>query len=97
MRFSVPSLEERAERASRVQGRQVEPFEMLAEGRYGFHFRPKAMTSTIKGDDAIVDVRGQNPELEQAQVHCHLENGVWRIEPGIPEPSAPQRREDAGG
>src|SRR3954452_21379089 len=49
------NLERRAERASRVQGRQVEPYEMLAEGRFGLKFRPKQMTTRILDDQATVE------------------------------------------
>ena len=38
------NLKERADRASKGQGRRYEPFEMLAEGRFGLKFRPKTMT-----------------------------------------------------
>lgn len=90
------NLEERAVRASRVLGRQVAPQEMLAEGRFGLRFRPKSMTSTIQGSDAIVSVLGSSPETEHATVRCHLENGGWRVEPSLPEQSTLPRREDGG-
>jgi hypothetical protein len=90
------NLEERATRASRVQGRQVEPYEMLAEGRFGLRFRPKSMTATVTGEDAVVEVRGQSPDVEVATVRCRLEGGVWRVEPGLPDVPQLQRREDGG-
>ncbi|MBK6693311.1 MAG: hypothetical protein IPG50_14050 [Myxococcales bacterium] len=91
------NLEERALRASRGQGRRVEPHEMLAEGRFGLRFRPKTMSATFLGpDDAVVHVRGSGAE-EHASVRCHRENGTsWRIEPGLPALSASPRRDDAG-
>ena len=88
------NLKDRAERASRGQGRRWEPWEMLAEGRCGLRFRPRTMTSTLNGDDATVDVRGEGPD-ERAVVHCTRESGAWRIEPELPEMQAPTRR-DAG-
>ena len=91
------NLEERAARASRVHGRQVEPHEMLAEGRFGLRFRPKSMTSTVQGADAIVEVRGGSPESEHATVRCHLGEGTgWRVEPALPEIAPQIHREDGG-
>ena len=89
------NLKERADRASKGQGRRYEPHEMLAEGRFGLKFRPKAMTSKIEGDDAFVDVRGEGPE-EHATVHCTREGAAWRVEPELPDVLAPQRRADGG-
>ena len=89
------NLKERAERASKGQGRRYEPFEMLAEGRFGLKFRPKAMTAKIDGDDAFVDVKGEGPE-ERATVHCTREAAGWRVEPELPDVLAPQRRADGG-
>ena len=37
------NLAGRAHRTSRLQGRQVEPWDMLAAGLFGMAFRPKAM------------------------------------------------------
>ena len=89
------NLKERADRASRGLGRRYEPYEMLAEGRFGLKFRPKSMTSKIAGDEALVDVRGDGPE-EQATVHCTREGAAWRVEPELPDVLAPQRRADGG-
>ena len=89
------NLKERAERASRGQGRRYEPYEMLAEGRFGLRFRPKTMSAKIEGDDALVDVRGDGPG-EQASVKCKREGAAWRIEPELPDIVTPARRADAG-
>lgn len=89
------NLKERADRASRGQGKRYEPWEMLAEGRFALKFRPKAMTARVAGDEATVDVRGDAPE-ERASVHCTRESGAWRIEPDLPETLAPARRGDGG-
>lgn len=89
------NLKERAERASRGQGRRYEPWEMLAEGRFALKFRPKAMSARVAGDEATVDVRGDAPE-ERASVHCTHESGGWRIEPDLPEATTPARRGDGG-
>jgi hypothetical protein len=80
------NLEERARRTSRLQGRQVEPWDMLATGRFGVAFRPKTMRSKIVGDRATVEVLGADPQNERATVVCVHEAGGWRIEPEFPEP-----------
>jgi hypothetical protein len=89
------NLKERADRASRGQGRRYEPYEMLAEGRFGLRFRPKTMTSKIDGDDASVEVKGDGPD-ERATVKCTRESGAWRIEPELPDVLAPARRAGSG-
>ncbi len=78
------NLEKRAERASRIMGRRVDPHEMLAEGRFGLQFRPKAMSSHITDGRATVDVTGRDPLAEHATVVCAREAGGWRIEPEFP-------------
>jgi hypothetical protein len=90
------NLQARAERASRVEGRRVEPFEMLAEGRFGLSFRPKSMTPTIKGDRASVEVTGSDPTNEHATVQCAHEANGWRVEPDLPEVVALPKRTESG-
>lgn len=89
------NLKGRAERASRGQGRRTEPWEMLAEGRFGLKFRPKAMTSRVQGDEAWVDVVGESAD-ERATVHCAREGAAWRVEPDLPDPAPPTKRGDGG-
>ena len=89
------NLKERADRASKGQGRRYQPHEMLAEGRFGLKFRPKTMTAKIEGDEAFVEVRGDGPE-ERATVRCIREAVSWRVEPELPDLLAPQRRADGG-
>jgi hypothetical protein len=80
------NLEERARRTSRLQGRQVQPWDMLAAGRFGVAFRPKTMRSKVVGDRASVEVLGADPQNERATVVCVRESRGWRIEPEFPEP-----------
>jgi hypothetical protein len=89
------NLKERAERASKGQGRRYEPYEMLAEGRFGLRFRPRKITTRIEGEDAVVDVSGEG-EGERAQVKCTREAQLWRIEPEIPDVVVPTRHLDGG-
>ena len=78
------NLEERAARASRMQGRRVEAHEMLAEGRFGLRFRPKRMTSHVSGATATVDVEGSD-QAANAHVRCVREGAGWKVEPELPE------------
>ncbi len=80
------NLEERARRTSRLQGRQVHPWDMLAAGRFGVAFRPKSMHAKVVGDRASVEVLGADPQSDRAIVACVREAGGWRIEPELPEP-----------
>ncbi|MEO7109765.1 MAG: hypothetical protein ABI183_04965 [Polyangiaceae bacterium] len=88
------NLEERATRASKMQGRQETAEQMLAQGRFGLKFRPKSMTTVIHGTDAIVDVVGSDAVNEHAAVQCDQENGAWRIEPDLPEIAQLRRQTD---
>lgn len=89
------NLEDRAERASRVQGRRVDPGDMLATGRFGLRFRPQSMRATITGDDATVEVVGDDP-AERATVRCRKEGEAWRVEPSLPDLLDLPRRPDGG-
>ncbi|CAN5543299.1 hypothetical protein BH09MYX1_BH09MYX1_39240 [soil metagenome] len=89
------NLGERAERASRIQGRHVEGEDMLATGRFGLRFRPQTMKATITGDDAQVDVYGADPS-QHALVSCHREGDHWRVEPSLPDQAELPHRPDGG-
>jgi hypothetical protein len=80
------NLAERARRTSQLQGRHVEPPDMLAAGLFGLAFRPKAMRPTVMGDRATVEVFGEDPHGEHASVVCVREGAGWHVEPGLPEP-----------
>jgi hypothetical protein len=79
------NLEERARRTTQAQGRRVEPYEMLGDGRFGLNFRPKTMRSTMVGDRATVEIAGDDPTTDHASVRCVREAGGWRVEPELPE------------
>jgi hypothetical protein len=90
------NLEQRAERASRVLGRRVEPHEMLAEGHFGLRFRPRAMAAQVQGEHATVEVRGTDAS-ERALVQCIKEGGAaWKVEPELPDVATLPRRGDGG-
>jgi hypothetical protein len=77
------NLAERAERASQLQGRRTEPYELFAAGFFGLKFRPEAMKATVSGDHAVVAVTGDHG-AEHASVTCVREPGGWRVEPELP-------------
>ncbi len=89
------NLEERAERASLVEGRRIAPKDMLATGYFGLRFRPKTMTVHQEGDMATVAVTGSDPQ-DRAEVVCVKEGVAWRIEPDLPPLSLQQHRPDSG-
>jgi hypothetical protein len=91
------NLEERARRTTQAQGRRVEPYEMLADGRFGLNFRPKTMKATMVGDRATVEVVGEDPTAEHASVRCVREAAGWRVEPELPEGVAMPRRDSRDG
>jgi hypothetical protein len=53
------------------------------------------MTSSVRGDKALVSVVGADPTAEQARVVCTREAGAWRVEPELPD-VAPLRRPEGG-
>jgi hypothetical protein len=77
------NLAERAERASQMQGRRTEPYELFATGFFGLKFRPETMTATVSGDHATVAVTGDHG-AERASVTCVHEASGWRVEPELP-------------
>ena len=86
------NLEERAARASQVEGQRVEPHDMLAAGHFGLRFRARKMTSTVDGASAVVHVAGGDP-AEAADVRCVREGQLWRVEPELPEPQVLPKRD----
>ncbi len=90
---SRENLAQRAERASQLQGRRTEPYEIVAPGFFGLRFRPEAMKATVVGDRASVEVTG-NHGSERATVACVREGGGWRVELDLPPlPQAAGRRD----
>jgi len=90
------NLRQRAERASQVEGRRVDPWGMLAEGRFALTFRPKTLVAKVSGDAASVAVTGDSPLTEHAVVKCVRVPGPppgWRVEPDLPPLVALPRRD----
>jgi hypothetical protein len=89
------NLAERAARASLMQGRHTEPYELFAVGFFGLKFRPQSMKATIVGDHASVEVSGDRG-AERATVACVREGGAWRVEPELPALAPLSMRGDGG-
>jgi len=86
------NLEARAQRAAQIEGRRALGYEMMAEGRFGLKFRPKAMHAVVVGDQATVEVTGADPGTEHANVACIKEADGWHVEPELPEIAPPPRK-----
>lgn len=86
------NLEERAARASQVEGQRVVGHDMLAGGYFGLRFRPRKMKATVEGASATVHVTGNDPS-EAADVRCVREGTLWRVEPELPEPQVLPKRD----
>jgi hypothetical protein len=88
------NLEKRAVRASRIEGRRVEPYEVMAEGRFALRFEPTHFTTTTAGAVATIDVTGEDP-TDRASMHAVKEGAVWRVELALPDlPDLPHRPEN---
>lgn len=86
------NLIERAKRASSATGRPIPPEQMLAPSRFVLLFRPQQMQARTEGDRAIVEVLGADPASDQARIPLVREEGLWRIELGLPELAPVERR-----
>jgi hypothetical protein len=81
-------IAERARRAALVTGRDYEPWEMLAPGRFRMRFAPaehSGMRATVTGDRALVEVRDRDGR-HRAQIALVQQDGAWRIQLPVPAP-----------
>lgn len=85
-------LAERARMASALGGgRDFEPWEMLAPGRFRLRFAPARrapMRERITGNKAIVTVTGAEPG-QHAEVPMSREGAHWRVALELPPPREP--------
>ena len=84
-------LQARAQHAARVAGRDFEPWQMLAQGRFRLRFAPAdhgGMHATIRGNDATVHVVSDD-KRSQVDVPMVREQGRWRVKLTIPEAHGP--------
>ncbi len=77
-------LSKRAERSSRIEGHRVEPYDVLAQGRFALRFRLKHVTTAISGNTATVSVSGDEP-TDVADIRCAKEGAVWRVILDLPD------------
>ncbi len=91
------NLARRAAVAAQLSGREVRPWEMLAPGRFAlrFAFDRGQLRARITGDTATVTARG--PRAEVAEVPLVREEGRWRVDLALPEPSGPQQLRGENG
>jgi hypothetical protein len=88
------NLEARATRDAPRLGRRLAAHDMLAEGRFGLRFRPKAFRTQIDGAHATVEVRGEPGE--EATVMVTREREGWRLELELPDVVPLVKRADGG-
>jgi hypothetical protein len=84
-------LQARAQHAARVAGREFEPWQMLAQGRFRLRFAPAehgGMHAKIEGDTATVRVVSDD-KRSQVDVPMVREQGRWRVKLTIPEAHGP--------
>jgi hypothetical protein len=89
------NLARRAAVAGQLSGREIKPWEMLAPGRFAlrFAFDRHRLRASTQGERATVTARGARGEV--AEVPMVLEDGRWRVDLALPEPSGPLRLQGA--
>jgi hypothetical protein len=75
------NLKERAERASALLGRLVEPQEMIAPSRFSLEFVPKEYHTQLHDGWAMVTVQSGSVSRD---VRCINEEGQWRVVLDLP-------------
>lgn len=74
------ALRKRAQLAGSLAGRDFEPWEMIAQGRFRLRFAPSRMQARVDGQRAVVVVEGSEPG-QQAEVPMVAdEQGGWRVD-----------------
>ena len=71
----------RANKVATLAGRDFEPWQMLAQGRFRLRFAPAArngIEAEVNGDQAVVTVTGDDGS-QTARVPLVREQGRWRI------------------
>ncbi len=83
---SRAELQERVGRAEALGRTGLEPWEMLATGRFRLSFEPRSMSAQIEGDEGVVVVQGRGGE--RAEVPVVREGQRWRVRLLGADPSA---------
>jgi hypothetical protein len=101
------NLKERAERAGKMQGRRVDPWEMMTDGRSVALATPTSYVARLTGKEADVTVRFDDERPASADpsratlarapatIHAVREDDGWKIEPFLPA-VPPLARRDGG-
>ena len=89
------ALTDRAARASQFASRALEPWELLAPGRFSLRFSidPSNLRAEVQGDRATVLANGHGGD--HADVPMVREDGHWRVDLALPTPERARPR-DAG-
>ncbi len=77
------NLTARAQRYSAASGKAITPEAMIVPSRFLLRFQPERYSAQIWGSSALVEVIGLAAD-ERAQVPCVFEEGVWRVDLGLP-------------
>lgn len=83
-------LEDRAHLATSLTGAELEPWELLVQGRFRLRVAPAEMSERIQGDRAIVTIK--DGKGGRAEVEMVREAGKWRVVVDLPparEPATP--------
>lgn len=87
------NLEERAERASALSGRELEAGELIAPSWFSLHVVPEKYESRIEGQWAEVTVIGTRGE--RVKTRCRKEDGEWKVALELPPLPPIREREEA--
>jgi hypothetical protein len=77
------NLTTRAQRYSAASGKAISPEAMLVPSRFLARFEPQRYAARVAGAVARVDIVGLH-QGDHAEVDCVLEEGVWRVDLGLP-------------
>jgi hypothetical protein len=80
------ALSERAQQAGQVAGRELQPWQMLAQGRFHLRFAPAdhgGMRAEVHGDNASVHVVSEDGK-SRVTVPMVRQGGHWRVKLGVP-------------
>jgi hypothetical protein len=94
-RRAQQNLSARAQRYSDATGKSIAPEAMMVPSRFFLRFEPQRYAAQVRGTFARVEVLGLLAG-ERAEVDCVAEEGVWRVDLGVPPLPPVQMRPGAG-
>ena len=89
------NLTARAQRYSAASGKTIAPEAMIVPSRFAVRFEPQRYSAQTWATFARVEVLGLLAG-DRAQVDCVLEDGVWRVDLGLPSLPPVQMRPGSG-